>query len=256
MKVLRTVDPAFRIFQPDYKGCAVIADATLHDNPISFATKRFYEFTGFSKDEVIGRNCRFLQGPKTSPHDVTLIRAAIKRGQPISLPLLNNTKDGTPFFNHLAIYPVRETFDSVRRITAYQNPITERMAHYQYLWDLSLDEALIADTMRGSLDLSDIASWLGVMNVDARAYLESILVKTGTTFCKDERVKTKVGTRRQRNLINELLETFEEAELLRSPARPNARPGELADDNFASSTLPLSRRSAFAGCFNPRLMAG
>ena len=71
----------------------VVSDATAVDNPIIFASESFYELTGFAQNEVIGRNCRFLQGPATDRRAVQLIREGISRGGDGSLFVLLRTED-------------------------------------------------------------------------------------------------------------------------------------------------------------------
>ena len=65
-----------------------------------------YKLTGYSADEIVGRNCRFLQGAKTDPKQVTKIRDAIEKGRDVSVCLLNYKKDGTPFWNHFFVAPL------------------------------------------------------------------------------------------------------------------------------------------------------
>lgn len=84
----------------------LITDPRRPDNPIVFANAAFARLTGFKRDEIIGRNCRFLQGPATDRMDVARLRAAIESRVPIELELLNYKKDGTTFWNRLLVSPV------------------------------------------------------------------------------------------------------------------------------------------------------
>ena len=77
----------------------VLSDPRLPDNPIVFATPGFYELTGYTREQVLGRNCRFLQGPGTDPKAVDVIRSAIANGNDATVCLLNYKADGTPFWN-------------------------------------------------------------------------------------------------------------------------------------------------------------
>nr|AML78692.1 putative LOV domain-containing protein [Calliergon cordifolium] len=85
----------------------VLADISLPDTPIVHASDVFCELTGYSREEVLGRNCRFLQGPDTDPDAVREIREAIEAEKPCTVRILNYRKDNTPFWNHLHIAPVR-----------------------------------------------------------------------------------------------------------------------------------------------------
>lgn len=84
----------------------LITDPTQHDNPIVFVNDAFARLTGYSREETLGRNCRFLQGQGTNADDVKRMREAINRRVPIELDLLNYRKDGTTFWNRLLMSPV------------------------------------------------------------------------------------------------------------------------------------------------------
>ena len=71
------------------------------DNPIIYASEGFTRYTGYSKEEIEGRNCRFLQGKDSNPADVAKIREAIIKMEPVSLCLLNYRKDGSTFLNQV-----------------------------------------------------------------------------------------------------------------------------------------------------------
>ncbi|GAB2267567.1 Phototropin-2 [Dionaea muscipula] len=92
----------------------VVSDATKPDCPIMYASNGFYTMTGYSSMEVIGRNCRFLQGPDTDQKEVAKIRHAVKNGKSFCGRLLNYKKDGTPFWNLLTITPIKD--DSGRTV--------------------------------------------------------------------------------------------------------------------------------------------
>ncbi|MDB5342565.1 MAG: domain S-box protein [Schlesneria sp.] len=87
-------------------GGIIISDPNLPDNPIIYVSSGFERLTGYSAKEVVGRNCRFLQGEDSDPAAVQEIREAIQKGQPCTVELQNYRKDGTPFWNKLSISPV------------------------------------------------------------------------------------------------------------------------------------------------------
>jgi len=91
----------------------VITDPSLPDNPIVFASGGFLTLTGYTLDQVLGRNCRFLQGPQTDPMAVAKIRKAIADGYDTSVCLLNYKIDGTTFWNQFFVAPLRDSDGNV-----------------------------------------------------------------------------------------------------------------------------------------------
>lgn len=85
---------------------ALVTDPSLEDNPIIYANRTFAKMTGYSQEETLGRNCRFLQGEETDHSSVMKIRKAIAKKEPITLVVKNYKKDGTLFWNRLSIRPV------------------------------------------------------------------------------------------------------------------------------------------------------
>lgn len=97
--------------------CSVIVtDATLPDNPIIYVNDAFSALTGYAAAEVVGRNCRLLQGPDSDPLVVSEIGAAIAAGKSYRGEILNYRRNGTSFWNDLTIDPIR---DSAGRLTGY-----------------------------------------------------------------------------------------------------------------------------------------
>lgn len=87
----------------------VLSDPRLPDNPIVFATPGFYKLTGYTQEQVLGRNCRFLQGPGTNPKTVDIIRKAIASGADCTVCILNYKADGTPFWNQFFVAALRDS---------------------------------------------------------------------------------------------------------------------------------------------------
>nr|AML77694.1 putative LOV domain-containing protein [Bixa orellana] len=86
----------------------VITDPRLPDNPIIFASDSFLELTEYSREEILGRNCRFLQGPETDMATVSKIRDAIREQREITVQLINYTKSGKKFWNLFHLQPMRD----------------------------------------------------------------------------------------------------------------------------------------------------
>ena len=91
-----------------------LADPSIKDCPIVYASEEFYRTTRYSRDDVLGRNCRFLQGPKTNRQSIARLSAAIKSGQEICETVLNYRRDGSPFMNLLLTAPLYDNRGSVR----------------------------------------------------------------------------------------------------------------------------------------------
>ena len=89
---------------------AVVTDPRLPDNPIVACNDAFVALTGYSKDEIIGNNCRFLRGPGTEPWQTETLRTAIARKKPAMVEILNYKKDGSPFRNAVMISPIFDDF--------------------------------------------------------------------------------------------------------------------------------------------------
>lgn len=83
-----------------------LSDPQDKDMPIVFANRAFRRLTGYSEEEIVGRNCRFLQGPKTDPDAVARIRDAITNEDVVVVELLNYRKNGTTFWNALHLGPI------------------------------------------------------------------------------------------------------------------------------------------------------
>lgn len=103
-----------------------IADARLPDRPLIYVNDGFERLTGYAAEEVLGRNCRFLQGDNTDPDTVDELRRALTEGRECSVEILNHSKDGTPFWNRLSITPVRDDHGVVSHYIGVQSDVTER----------------------------------------------------------------------------------------------------------------------------------
>lgn len=105
----------------------ILTDPSQEDNPITYANEKFADLTGYETDEVIGRNCRFLQGNDTDPDTVANIRDAINRQEPITTTIRNYRKDGTEFWNELTIAPVTDESGTLTNYVGFQRDVTDRI---------------------------------------------------------------------------------------------------------------------------------
>ena len=109
----------------------VISNPRIPDNPIVFVNDAFCRLCGYPREEIVGRNCRFLQGPETAPDTVATIRAAVKAIEPVRIDILNYRKTGETFWNRLLMAPVRDAEGQLAYFFASQVDVTlerERLA--------------------------------------------------------------------------------------------------------------------------------
>lgn len=106
----------------------VISDPSIPDNPIVYASQGFLSLTGYTLDEVLGRNCRFLQGPDTDPRAVDRIRKGIEKGDDTTVVLLNYRKDGTTFWNQFFIAALRDGEGNIVNYLGVQCKVSEEYA--------------------------------------------------------------------------------------------------------------------------------
>ncbi|CAA9489975.1 MAG: Signal transduction histidine kinase [uncultured Sphingomonadaceae bacterium] len=104
----------------------ILTDPNIPDNPIVFANKAFLDLTGYEEREVVGRNCRFLQGAQTDRNAVADLRDAVAAKGSIALEMLNYRRDGSPFWNAVFIGPVHDTCGKLLYFFASQLDVTRR----------------------------------------------------------------------------------------------------------------------------------
>ncbi|WP_270170838.1 ATP-binding protein [Paenibacillus sp. SYP-B4298] len=115
------------------KSSVTIADARAKDCPLIYVNQQFVELTGYEENEVIGKNCRFLQGPATDPEAVGRLREAIAKRESATVELLNYCKDGRPFWNEVNLDPIFDTNGECIYFVGIQFEITDRKLAQQQL---------------------------------------------------------------------------------------------------------------------------
>jgi len=103
----------------------VISDATTPDAPIVYVSPSFERLVGYPAEEILGTNCRMVQGPGTDPETVKQIAIALQEGRVFQGEILNYRKDGTPFWNFLRIAPIRDASGRVTHHVGTQSDVTE-----------------------------------------------------------------------------------------------------------------------------------
>ncbi|MEG3167357.1 PAS domain-containing protein [Sphingomonas sp. LB3N6] len=102
----------------------IITNPRLPDNPVVFANDAFCRLSGYLREEILGRNCRFLQGPETDPDAVAKIRDAVRRAESIEIDIRNHRSNGELFWNRLLMAPVYDTEGVLAYFFASQVDVT------------------------------------------------------------------------------------------------------------------------------------
>lgn len=132
-----------------------ISDPALADNPLIYVNRGFEQLTGYSARSVLGRNCRFLQGPDTDPKTAQVIREAIANERECTVEILNYRKNGRAFWNRLTITPVRDESGRTTNFIGVQSDVTKRREAEQAL--RTANEKLEAVNLRMKNDLDTAA---------------------------------------------------------------------------------------------------
>nr|AHZ63872.1 phototropin [Pilularia globulifera] len=157
-RVSKDLKDALETFQQTF----VVSDATRQDYPILYASAGFFKMTGYSSKEVIGRNCRFLQGTDTDPEDVAKIRESLAEGKNYCGRLLNYKKDGTAFWNLLTIAPIKDENGNILKFIGMQVEVSKHTEGHKdkALRPNGLSESLIKydarQKDRAAMDVTEI----------------------------------------------------------------------------------------------------
>ncbi|MFC7688720.1 ATP-binding protein [Paeniroseomonas aquatica] len=153
----------------------IISNPRLPDNPTVFANDAFVRLTGYPREEILGRNCRFLQGPATDRDSIRRISEAVRSQQSIEIDIRNHRKDGSTFWNRLLLAPVHDAAGELTYFFASQMDVTierERLAGLE-----SRNAALVAQLSDRLQSLSESearlrfateAGKLGIWELDLR----------------------------------------------------------------------------------------
>lgn len=129
IEVSPTIDlPDANLLGQAIEACEVsitIADMSYPDGPLTFVNQAFLDTTGYRRDEVIGRNCRFLQGADTDPDAISAMRNAILQGESLRIDLLNYRRNGEAFWNALHLSPLCGPRGTVRAYIGLQHDVTQ-----------------------------------------------------------------------------------------------------------------------------------
>ncbi len=158
-----------------------ISDPNAEDDPLVWVNPAFERTTGYSAEQVLGRNCRFLQGPDTDPEALDRIRAALRAAEPIRETLLNYRADGSAFWNQVSISPVLDADGALVNFVGIQADVTVRVDG-----EHAREQALASERRARSrlLMLADIGDALTGMDPGpALQRLCEVLVRGLATWC-------------------------------------------------------------------------
>ncbi|SER77873.1 PAS domain S-box-containing protein [Nitrosomonas sp. Nm51] len=104
-----------------------LADPDLEDMPLVYVNKAFEQITGYSQEETLGKNCRFLQGEDKDQEQVAKLREAIKNKEPVEVTLRNYKKNGELFYNHLKMMPLFDSNGNLLYFLGVQHDATNQI---------------------------------------------------------------------------------------------------------------------------------
>ncbi len=110
-----------------------LTDPHAEDNPIIYANDEFTSISGYERDEVLGRNCRFLQGEQTRDEPVANLRAAVENRESVTVELRNYRADGTEFWNRVRIAPLFDDNGDIEYFVGFQDDVTKKKTHEEQL---------------------------------------------------------------------------------------------------------------------------
>jgi PAS domain S-box-containing protein len=114
-----------------------LSDPDLEDAPLVYSNKAFEDMTGYAHDEVVGRNCRFLQGADRDQPELDKLRAAMKNKEPIEVTLRNYRKNGELFYNRLVVKPLFDNKGDLIYFLGVQYDITQQVKSQEEIDKLS-----------------------------------------------------------------------------------------------------------------------
>ncbi len=120
----------------------VVCDLNQEDQPLIYVNSNFEKLTGYDRMEIIGRNCRFLQGPKSNRETVKNIRKEIKNRKSCFFDLLNHKKDGTVFWNRLVLIPFGYNLDELDFCIGIQQNVSDKYGVEEYFLENVVEDEM------------------------------------------------------------------------------------------------------------------
>ncbi|MBW0102499.1 GAF domain-containing SpoIIE family protein phosphatase, partial [Pseudonocardia sp. KRD291] len=177
-----------------------ISDPRREDDPLAWVNPSFVRLTGYSLQEAVGRNCRFLQGPNTDRSSVRRMRDALEDRRPITEVLLNYRRDGTAFWNQVSISPVHDDDGELVNFVGVQSDVTERVVVEQER-RAALADAEAARAQLRLLAEATTAMTAALDTADACTRLARIIVPELADLCTVDLLDAPGGHTRQRMAV-------------------------------------------------------
>lgn len=171
----------------------VITDPRLPDNPVVAVNAAFCALTGYAREEVLGRNCRFLAGPETETEWQAILRRAIAEEKPALIELTNYKKDGTPFRNAVMIAPVLDEAGAVALYIGSQMDVggqarpeaPARIRAAKQVTGLTARQRQVLDHMILGFRNKQIAGFLGIDEKTVKMHRAGLLTRLGAASSAD-----------------------------------------------------------------------
>lgn len=246
-----------------------IADMQLPDQPLIYVNPAFERITGYSPVEVIGRNCRFLQGDQRDQPGVQAIRQALKDQQPVTVVLKNFRRDGQMFYNELSLAPIHDENGQLTHYVGISNDVTKRVLMDEKL-SAQNEELIIANynlalARKEAEDATRLKSeFLATMSHELRTPLNAIIGYTEiqlagmtgelTAEQRDYQTRVLANADHLLGLINDVLDISKieagRLELVRKPFSIQQWMDEVVAQTQA---LALEKNLAYDAHLDPRL---
>ena len=167
----------------DSQVAMVIVDVRAKDMPIVYANKAMEDLTGYKADEILGRNCRFLQGEDREQPGLKVVREALRRGVSCRVVLRNYKKDGTLFHNDLRLSPLKYRSETVTHFVGcqgelnYPRPLSLRNEALSKMGDLTPRECEMFMQLIEGQSTKSAARTLGISPRTAEKHRQKLLHK-------------------------------------------------------------------------------
>lgn len=189
-----TADPEAGALIASSPIASVVSDPKLPDNPLIACNQAFIDLTGYSKDEILGRNCRFLAGPGTEPWLTEAIREGVRERKAVLVEILNYKRDGTPFRNAVVVAPI---FDDEGELAYFHGSqveleegadtpmVTRRARAAEKIKALSKRQLEVLTMVAGGLRNKQIAYELGLSEKTIKMHRGLAMEKLGAQSSAD-----------------------------------------------------------------------